>query len=141
MSKNTKNLSSLIGQIIILLFTSTLLSFSFSFSYSSQHSATAASDFIEFTITGKGSISNISSTIESLIIKNNELFNKFKYQDAISYYNKTLAITPNNIDALVGSANSLFRLNRYEKSINYYNKALNIKPANVTILYSKADAL
>ena len=86
MSKNTKNLSSLIGLIVILLFTSTLLSFSFS--YSSQQSATAAFDIINFTISGKDTIGNISSTVESLIIKGSELFNKFKYQDAISYYDK-----------------------------------------------------
>ena len=137
MSKNTKNLSSFIGLIVILLFTSILLSLS----YSSRHNATAASDIINFTISGKGTISNISSTVESLIIKGSELFNKFKYQDAISYYDKALTITPNNVDALVGRANSLFKLNRYEESVSYYDKALDIQPVNVTVLYDKADAL
>ena len=137
MSKNTKYLSSFIGLIVILLFTSILLSLS----CSSRHNATAASDIINFTISGKGTISNISSTVESLIIKGSELFNKFKYQDAISYYDKALTITPNNVDALVGTANSLFKLNRYEESVSYYDKALDIQPVNVTVLYDKADAL
>ena len=85
----------------------------------------------------KVKLRNISSTVESLIIKGNELFNKFKYQDAISYYDKALTITPNNVDALVGRANSLFKLNRYEESVNYYDKALDIQPVNVTVLYAK----
>jgi tetratricopeptide (TPR) repeat protein len=97
MSKNTKNLPSFIGLIVILLLASLLLSMS----SSSRHNATAASDISNFTTSGKGMISNNSSTVESLIIKGSELFNKFKYQDAISYYDKALSISPNNFDALV----------------------------------------
>lgn len=38
----------------------------------------------------------------------------FRYNEAISYYDKALALEPNNTNTLYGKANALSNLNRYE---------------------------
>jgi tetratricopeptide (TPR) repeat protein len=71
---------------------------------------------------------NISEDIDALNEKGNTLFNQRKYEEAIEYYDKALAIDPNNKEFLNNKANALDELNKYEESIHYYDKALAIDP-------------
>ena len=70
----------------------------------------------------------------ALIDKGNALYNQSNYIQAIQYYDKALAIDPNNKDAFNGKGNALYSLANdtqgYEKALQYYDKALAIDPNN-----------
>ncbi|HHT9133341.1 MAG TPA: tetratricopeptide repeat protein [Candidatus Avalokitesvara rifleensis] len=77
-----------------------------------------------------------------------ELLNKGIEQDklrndeeAIEYYDKALAIDPNNVLALTNKGVALSELGRHEEAISCYDKALMIDPNNVLALTNKGAAL
>jgi len=58
----------------------------------------------------------------------NALRTQGKIDDAIGYYNRTLALDPNRADAHIGLARSYFDLEDIEKSLAHSNQALEIDP-------------
>jgi tetratricopeptide (TPR) repeat protein len=50
-----------------------------------------------------------------------------KYDEAIKWYDKDLAINPNNVDALNNKAVALYKLGKYDEDIKWYDEALAIK--------------
>src|SRR5215467_2126576 len=58
----------------------------------------------------------------TLIKKGNTLFYQGNYTQAIQYYDKALAIDPNNKVALANKGNALVQLGNYTQSIQYYDK-------------------
>lgn len=70
-----------------------------------------------------------------------------KHEEAISYYDKALAIEPNAANALSGKANALSNLGKYKEAITYYDKLLvGISPNSTEGFYAdvqkaKNDAL
>ncbi|HYL67329.1 MAG TPA: tetratricopeptide repeat protein [Nitrosopumilaceae archaeon] len=74
---------------------------------------------------------------QQLYKQGNALFDQGKYQDAISYYNKTLGIDPANINALYNTALALDRLNNTNDAISYYDKVLAITPNDTDSLNNK----
>ncbi len=74
---------------------------------------------------------------EDFYKQGNALFDQGKYQDAISYYDKTLSIDPANINALYNKALALDRLNKTNDAISYYDKVLAITPNDTDTLNNK----
>jgi tetratricopeptide (TPR) repeat protein len=76
-----------------------------------------------------------------------------KHEEAIEYYDKALAIDPDNVGALVGIGASLANSSKYKGSMAYYDKALHkeaiecydkalaIDPNNVEALNNKGFSL
>jgi tetratricopeptide (TPR) repeat protein len=73
-----------------------------------------------------------------LLNKETTLSNLGRREEAISYYDKVLAIEPGNMDALNNKGNALDNLGRYEEAIKYYDKAIEINP-NLAIVREKRD--
>ena len=57
----------------------------------------------------------------------------------LAYYDKVLAIDPNDIDALTGKAKALHFLERYQEAIEYFDKVLAIDPNDIDALTGKAQ--
>jgi tetratricopeptide (TPR) repeat protein len=64
-----------------------------------------------------------------------------KYAQVIRYYDKALAIDPNDTAALTNKGIVLIKLGNYTQAIHYFDKVLSIKLNNVGGLYNKAVAL
>ena len=82
-----------------------------------------------------------SNSVTTLMDRANNLDRLGRYDEAMTYYNKSLAINATNIDALNGIANDLDNLKRYDEAMTYYNKVLAIDPTNVIALNGRADDL
>jgi tetratricopeptide (TPR) repeat protein len=94
---------------------------------------------------GQAASPNFAS-IPQLINNGNTLAAQGNYNGAISFYDKVLAIDPNNIKALYNKGKALSQLGNYVKSLNnaaisYYDKVLSLQPNNVGALYNKGNAL
>ena len=64
-----------------------------------------------------------------------------KYNEAISLFDKVLAVEPNNILALTNKATALVYLQKYNEAITLFDKALVREPNNTGILDSKVMLL
>ena len=64
-----------------------------------------------------------------------------KYEDAVSYYAKTLEHEPENFYALTNTGSALANLGKYADAILYYNKVLEIDPQYLAALNNKGNAL
>jgi tetratricopeptide (TPR) repeat protein len=64
-----------------------------------------------------------------------------QYNESNGYYDKILALDPNNVDALNNKGLILNDLGKYNKSIGYYNNALAIDPNHFWALNNKGLAL
>jgi tetratricopeptide (TPR) repeat protein len=64
-----------------------------------------------------------------------------RYYEAISYYDKALAINPNAKDILHNKGVVLITLGKYGEAIIVFDKILSLDPKNVAGLYNKGIAL
>ena len=69
------------------------------------------------------------------------LFEEERYEEAISYYDKVLAIDSLDYDALYGKALALYTIGKHEEAISYYDMVLEIDSTDIDALYGKALAL
>jgi tetratricopeptide (TPR) repeat protein len=74
------------------------------------------------------------------ISKGYDLLDSGRYQEAIPYFDRALAIDPNNTDALNGKGYALYGLGRYQEAISFFDKALAIDPDYVYALNGKGNA-
>ena len=123
--------------IVILITLLVLLSLSISVSYALPQKVTS---------TGHSTTNNLCRcclTIDSKTLDNigNNLSSQGKYKLALTFYDRSLAISPSNVKVLIDKAEVLSKLSGYEDAINTYNKALAIQPSNLTILFDKANLL
>ena len=86
-----------------------------------------------------------SSDVSALVDKAYALYSQGNYTQAIQYYDKALAIDPNDKHALNGKGDALYSLANdtqgYENAIQYYDKALAIDPKDSYALNGKGNAL
>ena len=73
----------------------------------------------------------------SLIDKGNDLVNLGKYQEAIEWFDKALAIEPNNVKALTGKGAALGLEGKYQESMDCFDKTLTIDPYHINALNGK----
>lgn len=64
-----------------------------------------------------------------------------KYEQALTYYDKVLAIDPYRFNALINKAFTLDNLSRYNESLAYFDKVLTINPDEDIALNGKGEAL
>jgi tetratricopeptide (TPR) repeat protein len=67
--------------------------------------------------------------------------NEGNYTEAIPFFDKALAINPNNSLTLNNKGAALYGLGIYNESIAYFDKALSVNPGYTTALYNKGAAL
>src|SRR5688500_14405292 len=88
------------------------------------------------------SMENTKEVINSTLrTKGNELLDAGKYQEAITYYEKAIAINPNDTAALYNKGLALSLLGRNEEAIPYFDKTLTISPNDLATLTMKGVAL
>lgn len=100
-------------------------------------STDSLSDLKNITITTNKNNSNYSE----IILKINNLISLEKYDEALQYYDKLLAIDPSYVNALNGKGNVLKDLERYNEALQYYDRALSLDPINVDALNGQTFAL
>src|SRR5829696_7292012 len=59
------------------------------------------------------------------------------FNESITYFDKSLAMDPNNTIALTQKANAFGGLGKYPEAITYYDKVLSIDPKNAEALDDK----
>ncbi|MGB6533116.1 MAG: tetratricopeptide repeat protein [Candidatus Nitrosopolaris sp.] len=69
------------------------------------------------------------------------LFNLGKYNESIAYFDKALAINPEDFHALYSKGAALLALGKYNECIAYFDKALAINPKDFYALYNKGVSL
>jgi tetratricopeptide (TPR) repeat protein len=79
---------------------------------------------IEFGDTSAQESEGFTDDVEALFDKGLALDGLGQYEEAISYYDKVLAIDPNNIFALGNKGLGLSNLGRDQEAIEYYDKVL-----------------
>ncbi len=79
--------------------------------------------------------------LEGFFEQADDLFEEENYEEAISYYDKVLAIDSTDIDALFGMASALENLGKYAEAITYYDKILAIDSTDEDALFGKALSL
>jgi tetratricopeptide (TPR) repeat protein len=92
---------------------------------------------IQNNMTDKASVENV----ETLLNKGIGLQSLGKYQEAIGYYDRALAVEPNNLIALNKKGQALVGLGRYQEAISSFDKALSIEPNYVDALFRKGAVL
>jgi tetratricopeptide (TPR) repeat protein len=80
---------------------------------------------------------SVTSDTKSLIDKGITLYALGNYNEAITYYDKALAIDPDQKNALLNKGYALSKLGRYSEAITYYDKILAIDPNYGIALYLK----
>jgi tetratricopeptide (TPR) repeat protein len=83
----------------------------------------------------------VENDVKELVSSDNSLYDIRNYTGVIEYYDKALAINPNDTNALNGKGLTLDQLGKYKEAIAYFNKALAINPNDTNALYNKALAL
>src|SRR5690349_2106407 len=81
------------------------------------------------------------TSIRALVDKGNALLDQGNYTQAIQYFEKALAIDPNDKVALANKGSALSSLGNYTQAIQYYDKSLAIDPNYDVALYNKGNAL
>jgi len=69
------------------------------------------------------------------------LLQQGKFNDALEYFDRILAIDPNDVITLGNKGAALTQLDMHEEAIGLYNMALQIEPANITILNNMVASL
>jgi tetratricopeptide (TPR) repeat protein len=88
------------------------------------------------------SSSMINSTqVETLYNTANNFYDNQKYEEALQYYDKVLAIDPSSVNALNSKGLALDHLQRYDEAVQTFDKALAIDPSSVNALNNKGLAL
>jgi tetratricopeptide (TPR) repeat protein len=64
-----------------------------------------------------------------------------KNNESITYFDKALAMDPNDVESLNGKGVALANLGKYCEAIKYFDKALTIKPSYATALDNKQKTL
>jgi tetratricopeptide (TPR) repeat protein len=82
-----------------------------------------------------------STQLETLYKTANNFYDNQKYDEAIQYYDKVLAINPSAVGALNSKGLALDHLQRYNESLPYFDKALSVNPSSVNALTNKGLAL
>jgi len=86
--------------------------------------------------------SNISVERLAEIIKNAFALNAMgQFEEAISWYDKALAINPEDVRTLYNKGIILHKLGRYEEAIFWYDEAISIDPTFIGALYNKKMAM
>ena len=89
----------------------------------------------------ENSVSTSSKSVSSWIKKGNNLYDLGMYNESLVYYEKALAINPDNKDALVNMGNTLVKLHECTEAMTYVDRALAINPDNEYALTLKGKAL
>ncbi|MBD2626493.1 protein kinase domain-containing protein [Trichormus variabilis] len=71
----------------------------------------------------------------------NQLLNLQKYEEAITLYDKAIAINPEYYEAWHNLGNTLANLKRYSEAISSYDKAIIIKPDCADFWFNRGSAL
>ena len=82
-----------------------------------------------------------STQVETLYNTANNFYDNQKYDEAIQYYDKVLAINPSAVGALNSKGLALDHLQRYDEALQSFDKALEIDPSNPKALDGKASIL
>jgi tetratricopeptide (TPR) repeat protein len=85
-------------------------------------------------------LTNTNASTE-LIIKGDSLFNQGKYEEAIAYFDKVLALDPNDRDMLYYKGISLEGLGKHEEAIAYFDKVLALDQNDTDTLTYKGISL
>ena len=90
-----------------------------------------------------GVVSNIQELkdVKSINNKGLALNDLGKYQEAIEYYDKALAINPTYLQALHNKGLALFNQGKYQEAIEWFDKALKVNPNYKYALNGKGSAL
>ena len=125
---------SILGYIFLSLFSLVLFSTNPSFAVSIEENdgETNNKTYNIDTKNNNDPLSTIftSRDVFNYIDKGNELFDEGKYDQAITYYDKALAIDSNDIEALNDKGAALANLGKHEEALTYYDKVLAIDPHN-----------
>ncbi len=78
---------------------------------------------------------------EDWFAEGNQLFDLQKYEEAISSYDKAIAINPDDHEVWYNRGNSLDELQRYEEAIASYDKAIAINPDDHEVWYNRGLSL
>jgi tetratricopeptide (TPR) repeat protein len=84
---------------------------------------------------------NKTITSAPLVETGNALYRLGKYIEAIIFYDKALAIYPNDANALDYKGAALVKLGNYDEAITFLDKALAINPKDNVALQTKIIAL
>ena len=82
-----------------------------------------------------------TSSLTELIVKGDSLFNQGKYEEAITYFDKVLALDANDTDTLYYKGISLESLGKHDEAITYFDKVLSLDPNNADTLTYKGISL
>ena len=116
--------------ISIMLLSSSFFVFDSIFAQSSLNSPSSSSS------------SMINSTqVETLYNTANNFYDNQKYEEALQFYDKVLAIDPSSVNALNSKGLALDHLQRYDEAVQTFDKALSINPSSVNALNNKGLAL
>jgi tetratricopeptide (TPR) repeat protein len=121
----------------------TLIYFSLSFVGLLSYSLTEAMTADGASINQSSDIGNKSAAIDLnlLVGKGLELYNMSDYQGALTWFDRALAIDPNNSSAIINKARTYYNLDKLQEALQWFEKALVTDPNNVVALNGKASAL
>ena len=92
---------------------------------------------INSSFADSNNVTSIINSTEILFNKANNFYQQEKYDEAIQYYDKVLAINPTYVEALNNKALVFYDLKKYDEAIQYYDKVLARDPTYVEALNNK----
>jgi tetratricopeptide (TPR) repeat protein len=75
----------------------------------------------------------LAESIQETYATANQFYNNQDYSKAIEYYQKLLALDPQNAGANIGLGNSYYQLGQKGKALTYYQKILALQPNNTQV--------
>lgn len=105
-----------------------------------------SSSFFIFDSIGAEAQPNSSSMInstqaETIYKTGSDLYDQQKYEEALQFFDKALAINPSSVNALNNKAFTLDHLQRYDEALQSFDKALAVDPSNTKALEGKDSIL
>lgn len=82
-----------------------------------------------------------SQKAENLLIQANGLLDARRYQEALVFYNRVIAIKNDSAETWVNRGNALIALQQYPEAVESYDKAIAIRPNKDEAWYNRGNAL
>jgi tetratricopeptide (TPR) repeat protein len=84
---------------------------------------------------------SMNASSSKLVERGNSFYDLKMYEEAISWYDKALAVNPNDVNASYYKGTAFDELHRYEDALSWFDKTLDIYPKHVNASIYKAIVL
>ena len=100
-----------------------MLFFSLSFVIILSVSESSTVDGMSINQTSETGNMSAANQLSDLVGKGLELYNMSNYQESLIWFDKALAVDPNNSSAIINKARAYYNLDKFQEALQWFDKA------------------